>query len=161
MPDTLVPVTVTDVRRSGERHVVLLEETGGERRLPIWIGLPEAYAIAGLLERVELPRPGSYDFAAALLNASRTQVREVRISRLAESVFYADVVLAGGETVDARPSDAIALALTTGAPITASAEVLEQAADDGVEATGDDRRVLATETRERLARQAAELSRKP
>src|SRR4051812_27864900 len=169
MPDTLVPMRVADVRRAGggERHVVLLEAEGEDRRtLPIWVGPPEATAIAGLLEGVELPRPGPYDFAAALLGATRAAVREVRISRLAEAVFYADVVLGDGATVDARPSDAIALALIAGAPLLVDAAVLERTertadalADDigEYERSAEDRRVLAAETRERLARQAEEL----
>src|SRR3954447_5459325 len=157
MPEELVPMHVADVRRGDGHHVVLLAEDAGEgRTLPIWIGPPEAIAIAGLLERVELPRPGPYDFAAALLGATSAAVEEVRISRLDEKVFYADVVLSGGATVDARPSDAIALALTAGAPIRVDAAVLAQATD----AFGDlthDRHVLAQETRDRLARLAEEL----
>jgi RNA polymerase sigma factor (sigma-70 family) len=168
----LVPMHVADVRRAaaGARHVLLLEEDGGEgRRLPIWVGPPEAVAIAALLERVELPRPGPYDFAAALLGASGASVREVRISRLADAIFYADVVLDGGTTIDARPSDAIALALTAGAPLLVDPDVLartlETAGDyateiDEFEASTEDRRVLAAETRERLARQAEELRRR-
>jgi RNA polymerase sigma-70 factor (ECF subfamily) len=168
MPDTLVPMHVADVRRAagGARHVVLLESDDGTQRLPIWVGPPEAVAIAGLLERVELPRPGPYDFAAALLAAGGDAVREVRISRLAGAVFYADVVLEGGATIDARPSDAISLALTAGAPLLADAEVLARTREseamyaseiEEFERSTEDRRVLAAETRERLARQAEEL----
>ena len=169
MPDTLVPMHVADVRRAGggARHVLLLEADGEDRRtLPIWVGPPEASAIAGLLEGVELPRPGPYDFAAALLGATGAAVREVRINRLAEGVFYADVVLGDGATIDARPSDAIALALTAGAPLLVDAAVLERtertadALADHIgeyERSEEDRRVLAAETRERLARQAEEL----
>jgi uncharacterized protein len=166
----LVPMHVADVRRAaaGARHVLLLEEDeGGDgRTLPIWVGPPEASAIAGLLERVELPRPGPYDFAAALLGATNTTVREVRISRLADAVFYADVVLADGTAIDARPSDAIALALTAQAPLLVEAGVLAQTAEQAgtyadeiaeFEGSTEDRRVLAQETRERLARQAEEL----
>jgi uncharacterized protein len=166
MPDAdLVPMRVTDVRRAGggARHVVVLEEApAGDRRMPIWIGPPEATAIAALLERVELPRPGPHDFAAALVRAAGATVREVRISRLAEAIFYADVVLTDGATVDARPSDAIALALTTGAPVYVDAAVLERTTATAAafeneiaeyESSPDDRRVLAGETRERLARQ--------
>jgi uncharacterized protein len=168
MPDTdLVPMRVADVRRAagGARHVVVLEEEAGERRLPIWIGPPEATAIAALLERIELPRPGPHHFAAALIQAAGATVREVRISRLADAVFYADVVLGDGAIVDARPSDAIALALTTDAPVRVDAAVLELTAATAdafkaeigeYESSPDDRRVLAGETRQRLARQAEE-----
>jgi RNA polymerase sigma factor (sigma-70 family) len=165
--DTLVPLQVTDVVRTagGARHVVVLESQDG-RRLPIWVGPAEATAIAVLLEGVELPRPGTHDLAAALLAATGETVREVRIVRLAGAVFYADVLLSGGQTVDARPSDAIALALTTGAPLLADPDVLARARENEdalapelaeLEASTEDRRVLAEETRERLARQAEEL----
>ena len=117
---TAVPMSVADVRRPTdrpERHIVVLEEIGGERRLPIWIGTPEALSLVAALEEVELPRPGPYHFAQALLAAAGGALREVRVSRLADSVFYAIAVLADGSEVDARPSDALTLALVTGAPI--------------------------------------------
>jgi RNA polymerase sigma factor (sigma-70 family) len=171
----LVAMHVTEVRRSpdGDHHLIILSEgePGQGRQLPIWVGMPEAFAIAGLLERIELPRPGPYDFAAALLHATGSAIAEVRVSRLAEHVFYADVVLKDGTTVDARPSDALALALREEAPIRVAAAVLQQTAENpapdgpaGALATArlvgvdfEDQRVLAAETRERLARQAEEL----
>lgn len=74
MPDTLVPMHVADVRRAGggARHVLLLETEDDDRTLPIWVGPPEASAIAGLLEGVELTRPGPYDFAAVVRRVSRS-----------------------------------------------------------------------------------------
>ena len=71
---TAVPMSVADVRRPTdrpERHIVVLEEVGGERRLPIWIGTPEALSLVAALEEVELPRPGPYHFAQALLRRRR------------------------------------------------------------------------------------------
>ena len=125
-----VPMSVADVRRPTarpERHIVVLEEVGGERRPPIWIGTPEALSLVAALEEVELPRPGPYHFAQALLQAAGGALREVRVSRLADSVFYATAVLADGSEIDARPSDALTLALVTGAPIAVEAAVLEAA----------------------------------
>jgi RNA polymerase sigma factor (sigma-70 family) len=157
---------VTDVRRAGERHILMLE--GGGRSLKIWVGVPEALSVAVMLENVELPRPGTHHLTAALLQAGGTTVREVRISRLAEHTFYADVVLADGATVDARPSDGIALALLTRAPILVDESVLaetEQVDPEWAEmhaaadASSEDRRVLADEVRERLAKIQEELSR--
>jgi RNA polymerase sigma factor (sigma-70 family) len=150
-----VEMQVTDVRRAGERHILMLE--GGGRELKIWVGPAEAAAIAVMLEQVELPRPGTHDLTLALLAASGASVREVRITRLAETIFYAEVVLADGSAVDARPSDAIPLALLAGAPLLVEPEVLDSAGAPPewvaeAEASTDDRRVLAAEVRERLTR---------
>ena len=121
-----VEVAVVEVRRSADTdagarpHVVVLEERGGTRRLPIYVGAPEATALALSLESVEMPRPMTYQMASALVEASGSRVLEVRITRLAESTFYALVALdgpAGRSEVDARPSDALNLALVTGVPI--------------------------------------------
>lgn len=117
---------VADVRRvpaAGDRparHLVVLEEVGGAGRLPIWIGAFEATALALTLEKVAMPRPMTYTLMAGLLDALGGRLREVRISRLAEEVFYAEVLAegaAGAGTVDARPSDALNLALLAGVPI--------------------------------------------
>jgi uncharacterized protein len=167
---TAVPVSVADVRRPTdrpERHIVVLEEVGGERRLPIWIGTPEAQALVAALEEVELPRPGPYHFARALLQAAGGALREVRVSGLTDGVFYATAVLADGTEVDARPSDALTLALVTGAPIAVEPSVLDaserfarerpQLAAE-VTAPADSASVLADEVRARLAELARELA---
>jgi RNA polymerase sigma factor (sigma-70 family) len=136
-----VAMRVVDVRRrqteEGQepRHVVVLEEIRGSRQLPIWIGTFEATALALHLERVAPPRPLTYAFAAGILDAAAGRLREVRIDRLDGDVFYATTLIAGptGEReVDARPSDALNLALLLGAPIRVTAEVL--AATDGAPA---------------------------
>lgn len=129
-----VPMHVADIRDTGgddprSSHVVLLEEEGGARRLPIWIGAAEATALAGRLHAVERQRPDTYRFAADLLDAAAARLREVRIVRLAEMIFYAQAVLEDGAQVDARPSDAINLALVTGVPVLVEEAVLAQAAD--------------------------------
>jgi hypothetical protein len=131
-----IEVQVEDVRAvslaepPGERRVVLLAEATGERLLPIWVGQYEGDAIAISLVQAEAPRPLTFAFAARLLGAAGGQVQQVRINRLAEETFYAEVVLdstMGTRTIDARPSDAIGLALMTGAPIRVAAEVMDQA----------------------------------
>jgi bifunctional DNase/RNase len=155
----MIQMQVTDVRRAGDKHILML--AGDGRELKIWVGEPEAESIAVALEAVALPRPTSYDLTAALLKAGGTAVREVRVSRLAERTFYAEVVLTDGTEVDARPSDAINLALVTGAPILISDEVLAEGAridpdwaDEhaAADASTEDRRVLAAEVRERVSR---------
>lgn len=152
-----IEMQVTDVRRAGERHILMLE--GGGRDLMIWVGPAEALAIVGMLEQVELPRPMTHALTVALLAATGGSIREVRITRLAETIFYAEVVLADGTAVDARPSDAISLALLTGTPLLVEPAVLDDAVDgprewvEEAEASTEDRRVLAEEVRARISRQ--------
>jgi RNA polymerase sigma factor (sigma-70 family) len=155
----MVQMEVKDVRRAGDKHVIML--AGGGQELKIWVGEPEAHSLAVALEAVELPRPTSYDLTAALLKAGGTAVREVRVIRIVEHTFYGEVVLADGSAVDARPSDAINLALVTGAPILVDESVLAETetidpewADEhaAADASTEDRRVLAEEVRERLSR---------
>ena len=109
------------------RHIAVLREIDGARWMLIWIGIAEALAMTMMLEQVPSPRPLTYALTAELVHASGGQLREVRIDRLEENVFYATIVLAsaGGEhTIDARPSDALNLALTVGAPIRVAEAVL-------------------------------------
>ncbi len=132
-----VEMRVADVRRGrlqeghSAHHAVILEEVGGQRRLSIWVGEFEGTAIALRLEGVEPPRPLTHAFAASLLQAVGGRVHEVQVARLAGEVYYATAMVegsAGTTTVDARPSDAIALALVAGAPIRVAAGVLAAAA---------------------------------
>ncbi len=134
--ERLVEMRVADVRRGRRQeghpahHAVILEEVGGDRRLPIWVGEFEGTAIALRLEGVAPPRPMTHAFAVGLLQAAGGRVREVQVTRLAEEVFYAVAVIegsAGETTVDARPSDAITLALLADAPIRVAAKVLAAA----------------------------------
>jgi RNA polymerase sigma factor (sigma-70 family) len=134
MPVPTVPMRVADVRDTGRdeilsSHVIFLEEEGGPRRLPIWVGAAEATTLALRLRDVELLRPGTYELAGDLLRAAGAYLREVRIVALTESIFYAEAVLGDGTTVDARPSDALNLALVVGAPVLVDEAVLERAAE--------------------------------
>jgi len=129
---------VTDVRRvrdSARDYIVLLADPGGTRRLPIWIRRDEARPIALRLLQVDaLPRPLTHDLAARMVDALGGGLREVRIDRLTDQTFYAVIVLdgsTGSVEVDARPSDALALALVTGAPIRVDRGIVET-----VEASG-------------------------
>ena len=132
---------VSDVRRiahsgQGQDHyVVLLQETGSDRRLPIWIGHEHALELALRLlgHSSQLPRPLSSDLSAHLVQALGGTVREVRIDRLTEGTYYAVIMVDGprGATeVDARPSDALALALVVGASIRADRAVVETTESD-------------------------------
>jgi RNA polymerase sigma factor (sigma-70 family) len=130
-----IEMRVEDVRRRTvdpdtsplPRSVVVLREVSGERWLPIWVGNWEADAIAMLIEKLRVPRPLTHAFTASLLRAGGVRVIEVRIHRLSEETFYAQVVLKGAlgeQMVDSRPSDSIALALELGAPIYVASDVL-------------------------------------
>jgi RNA polymerase sigma factor (sigma-70 family) len=116
-------VSVTEIRRSeGEKptHVMVLRERSGERGLPIWIGPAEAASLAVAMESVETPRPFAARLAASLVTAAGSRIEEVRVTRLIDCVFYATVVVrgpGGPEEVDARPSDAVTLALAARVPI--------------------------------------------
>ncbi len=107
--------------------VVLLRETGGGKYLPIWVGAPEAAAIAYAQQGIVPPRPLTHDLLRDVIEALGARVVEVRITALRDGVYYAVLVFASGVEVSARPSDAIALAIRVGARISGAAEVLDEA----------------------------------
>jgi len=153
LPGTkLVEMVVESVRvhMLSSRHVVILKETEQERYLPIWIGPWEASAIAMKLQGLTADRPLTHDLFAAALEALDARVDRVVISALAEETFHARLFLeqAGRAVeVDARPSDALALAVRAGGRIFALESVLEQAAlgaDGAADEGGPD--ALALET---------------
>ena len=110
--------------------IVILKDKDGERVLPIWVGLFEANAIALQIENVATPRPMTHDLLRNIITDLDGRVDRVVVSDLKENTFYAIVHLTvRGErvAVDARPSDAIALALRTRAPILVEETVIENA----------------------------------
>jgi len=110
--------------------IVVLKDEDEKFFLPIWVGIFEANAIALQLENITTPRPMTHDLLRNMINELDAQVTRVVINDLRDSTFFAQIrVLVGGKTleVDARPSDAIALALRTEAPIFVAQSVLEQA----------------------------------
>lgn len=129
-----------------ESRIVLLGERGGPRVLPIWVGAPEGDALALHLGSEPIPRPLTVDLMARLLEAAGARVEQVVVSSLRENTFYAVVRIAagGGEAsqVDARPSDAINLAVRVDAPIFVDAAVFA-----GSALAGADRENLDTELR--------------
>jgi bifunctional DNase/RNase len=112
--------------------IVLLRETeGSHRTLPIFIGGPEATAIAFALEGVETPRPMTHDLMKNVLDELGWELQSVVVTELRESTFFAELHLtSNGQThvISARPSDAIALAARTGTTIFADESVLDEAA---------------------------------
>lgn len=131
---TMVKVTIADVVKKEvdgkPMYAVLLHDEVGQRAMPIWIGQFEGEFIAIGLRKLPLPRPLTFSFMAQLLEATGATLEEVQISALKNDTYYATVRLRNGETVseiDARPSDALALAIQTGSPVYVTEEILEQA----------------------------------
>ena len=121
--DVLVRVTRDDggeATLASEHRIVLLGERGGDRVLPIWVGPPEGDAIVLYLAGERLPRPLTIDLTARLLEAAGARVDRVTVNRLEENTFYATVRMRSARAVheiDARPSDALNLALRAGAEL--------------------------------------------
>ncbi len=118
------------VHMLSSQHVVILREAEHERYLPIWIGSWEAQSIAMKLQGVEAERPLTHDLLTTILGDLHISVRRIVVSDLANETYRARIVLVeGGDDyeIDARPSDAIALAVRTAAPIFATEDVLDRA----------------------------------
>ena len=118
--------------------IVILKDANGERVLPIWVGIFEANAIALQIENIATPRPMTHDLLRNIITDLDGTVERIVVSDLKENTFYAVIhLLVRGEQVaiDARPSDAIALALRTRAPILVEESVIENAKT--VDYTGD------------------------
>ena len=110
--------------------IIVLRDKEGGRVLPIWVGLAEANAIALQLENVCTPRPMTHDLLRNVIQDLKARISKVVVSDLKENTFYALIHLeVGGEplAVDARPSDAIALALRARAPIFVEDRVIDTA----------------------------------
>jgi len=131
-----VDVRIVDVRRRApgaefaRYSMVVLEEIGGARQLPIWVGEYEGAALALLMEQVEVPRPLTFKLMAELVRAMGGRLREVGVEKLVDGTFFAVAMIEaadGVKAIDARPSDAFALALELGAPIRVESGVFEGA----------------------------------
>ncbi len=109
--------------------VMLLKEVEGDRILPIWIGLLEATSIAAKIENIQFPRPLTHDLMKNIFDFLGVKIPKIEIVDLRDNTYYAIITLdIEGKTIDidARPSDAVALALRTGAEIFVKEEVLEK-----------------------------------
>jgi len=110
--------------------IIVLRETQGERVLPIWVGVFEANAIALQMESVATPRPMTHDLLKSVIDELGGRLERIVVSELKDNTFYATLRLRsqqGALTVDARPSDAIALALRSGARIFVEEAVIQNA----------------------------------
>ena len=112
------------------QRVVILKDKDSDRYLPIWIGSNEADAIAVKLQEVSVPRPLTHDLLESVIDSLGARVNHILVSDLSDDTFYAKIVLQhnGSQTeIDSRPSDAIALAVRTQAPIFAADSVVDKA----------------------------------
>ena len=128
----LVPMSIKGLMLDpvSNSPIVVLKDEEEKFFLPIWVGIFEANAIALQLENVSTPRPMTHDLLKNMIGELEGRVMRIVINDLRDSTFFAQIrVLTGGKTleVDARPSDAIALALRTEAPIFVAQAVLDQA----------------------------------
>ena len=112
---------------SGGAYALILKEVNGNRRLPIIIGAFEAQSIALEMEGIKPPRPLTHDLMKNILESVGADLSEITISELRDGTFYAKLSLDSQE-IDARPSDAIALAVRFGVPIYVSDKVMDEAA---------------------------------
>lgn len=110
--------------------VVVLKDESGDVILPIWIGVPEATSLASALKQVQMSRPLTHDLMKDIFDQLGVVVQRIVIHDLRESTYYAELVVTFGDKVmvlDSRPSDALALAVRTAAPIFVLTKVLEAA----------------------------------
>jgi bifunctional DNase/RNase len=128
----LIEMAVDSIRvhMPTHQHVVILKEKEAERYLPIWIGIHEANAIALKITGITPERPITHDLLVNVLGAVDVKVHRVVVTSLSNEVFYARISASQNGRdldIDARPSDAIAVAVRVGAPIFVAGEVLDKA----------------------------------
>ncbi|MCC3279712.1 bifunctional nuclease family protein [Arthrobacter sp. zg-Y40] len=152
-----VEVVGVRIELPSNQPLVLLKEINGERHLPIWIGAPEASAIAFVQQGIVPPRPMTHDLLVNLVHALKREVSLVRLISVEDTVFHAEIVFEDGTAVNSRASDAIAVALRIPCPIYCADQVLDEAgvriadADDDGEEEQDNAEQEMRQFREFLA----------
>ena len=127
----VVGITYSQIERGV--YAIILQQENTNRRLPIVIGTSEAQSIECKLQNIKTPRPLTHDLMISCLRNYGVEITEIYIRRLPNGVFTADLKLSSDEKtiiMDSRPSDAIALALRSDAPIYTSQEVMDEAGFD-------------------------------
>ena len=134
-----VEVLSLAIDEKNQYPVVILQTLDGARRLPIWIGPPEASAIAMEIAGKKFQRPLTHDLIVTILKGLQARIRRVEICDLKQNTFYARITIeAQGQllSIDARPSDSIALALKAKAKIYAAEELLTDELDRLIQTEG-------------------------
>lgn len=123
------PVDVVGVRMEmpSNTPIVLLKQQSGNLYVPIWVGAVEATSIAFAQQRVAPPRPLTHDLMLTVLEALEAGLDHIEITDLRDGVYYASLHFVGGQEIDARPSDAIALAIRAEVPILIAPDVVAEA----------------------------------
>jgi bifunctional DNase/RNase len=117
-------------------YVVVLQEKGGDRLLPIWIGQAEAESIVIHMQQMKRTRPMTHDLCKNLIVGMGAALRRIEITHVEDNTYFGELHLERGGSItriDSRPSDAIAIALRFGAPMFAAESLLVRADDDGEE----------------------------
>jgi bifunctional DNase/RNase len=126
---------------STNSYVVILQEKGGNRLLPIWIGQPEAESIVMQMKNMKRERPLTHDLCKRLILGLGGSLKRVEITRVQKNTYFAELHLVRGQDVvqvDARPSDSIAIALRLSAPIFAPESLLTAVAAEDAEGTEEE-----------------------
>jgi uncharacterized protein len=129
------------IREMSDMQIIELTEVGGERKFPIVIGLPEAFAIERRLKGIEIPRPQTHDLLATVIQQLGGTLKHIVIHSLAEGTFFAKLVIQQDSAdieVDSRPSDAIALGVAGNVPIYVAEDVLDQTDADAAKLFGSE-----------------------
>ncbi|MBM3666882.1 MAG: bifunctional nuclease family protein [Actinobacteria bacterium] len=137
----------------GKQPIVLLKTEEGNKFLPIWIGHPEAAAILMKLQGASTPRPMTHDLLSEVLDQMEAKCERVSVTELRDNTFYASITISmnGSELeIDSRPSDALALAVRTSAPIFAADEVIEESAIEFEDGAPEDQEEVVDKFKEFL-----------
>jgi bifunctional DNase/RNase len=139
IPMAISGITVDPLTNS---PIVILKAVEGDQTLPIWIGLLEATAIASELEGIKFSRPMTHDLFRNMMEMVEIKVLKIEVCDLKNNTYYALIHFTQGEkemTIDARPSDALALSLRVNAPIYVSEKVIDQSSQIDLKAEPEDK----------------------
>lgn len=154
----MIEVEIVGVRLElpSNQPLVLLKESHGERHVPIWIGTPEASAIALAQQGIVPARPMTHDLLCDVVEALGRSIKKVHLTTVEDSVFFAELVFDDDSVVSARASDAIAIALRIPCPVLCAEAVLDEAGVEIAETDEDDEDKVSGENAEKELRKFRE-----